>query len=132
MHQSNCGVSTAGNCTIERRTWLRRWRSSQRSDSVNPRIACFAPQYADCSGIARYASADPTCTITPRSRGSMCASAAIVPYTAPRYVTSVTRRNSAGVMSTTSANTVAIATFTHASIGPSFASTSLAARRTAS
>src|SRR5581483_5099330 len=45
-------------------------------------------------------------------------SAAIAPYTPPRYVTSVTRRNSSGVMSSTGANTVAIALLTQISIGP--------------
>src|SRR5919197_1523540 len=34
-------------------------------------MACFAPQYAACSGIARYASAEPTCTIVPWLRGSI-------------------------------------------------------------
>jgi hypothetical protein len=43
---------------------------------VNPTIACFAPQYADCSGIARCASAELTCTITPRLRGRMRRNAA--------------------------------------------------------
>lgn len=66
------------------RTPLRSWRSSQRSDSVNPSMACLAPQYAACSGMARWASAEPTCTIVPRSRTRMWASAASVPWTEPR------------------------------------------------
>ncbi len=53
--------------------------SSVRSESVNPRIAAFAPQYALWSGIDRNASAEPTCTIVPRFRGRMCFSAARVP-----------------------------------------------------
>ena len=52
-----------------------------RSDSVKPFTACFAAQYAACSGIARYASAEPTCTITPRPRGFIRRSAASVPQT---------------------------------------------------
>jgi hypothetical protein len=39
----------------------------------------LAPQYADCSGIARYAKAEPTWTITPASRGIIRRSAAMVP-----------------------------------------------------
>ena len=66
------------------RTLLSSWSSSQRKDSVNPSMPCLAPQYADWSGIARYARADPTWTIAPRSLGSIRLSAAIVPYTTPR------------------------------------------------
>jgi hypothetical protein len=58
--------------------------SSVRTLSVKPRIANLAPQYADCSGIARYASADPTCTMDPWSRSTIRRSADIVPCTAPR------------------------------------------------
>jgi hypothetical protein len=73
-------------------TLLLSWNNSDRSESQSPWIACLAPQYADWSGMPRYASAEPTCTIAPRSRGRMRASAAMVPYTTPRYVTSVSRR----------------------------------------
>ena len=66
------------------RTRLRSCSSSQRSDSVNPWMACLAPQYADCSGMPRYASAEPTCTMAPLSQGSIRSSAARVPYTYPR------------------------------------------------
>ena len=90
--QSNCGVFTAGSCTIVTLTLLWSWISSHRSDSVNPWMACLAPQYADWSGMPRYARADPTCTTVPRSRGSIRRRAASVPWTNPRYVTSVTRR----------------------------------------
>ena len=48
-----------------------------------PLIACLAPQYGAWSGIPRYASAEPTWTIVPRSRGCIRASAARVPHTAP-------------------------------------------------
>src|SRR5205085_11709076 len=47
--------------------------------------------------------------MVPRLRGRMCRSAAIVPCTKPRYVTSVTRRNSSGVISHTGEKTVTIA-----------------------
>jgi hypothetical protein len=76
---SNCGVFIAGRCTIVRRTSLRSCSSSERSESQNPCSACLAPQYADCSGMPRYASADPTWTIDPRLRGSIRRSAASVP-----------------------------------------------------
>ena len=68
---SNCGVLTAGICTIVTCTPLSSCSSSARSDSQNPWSACFAPQYAAWSGMPRYASADPTWTMTPRSRGFM-------------------------------------------------------------
>jgi len=41
---SNCGVFIAGICTIESWTSQSSWMSSVRTDSVNPWIACFAPQ----------------------------------------------------------------------------------------
>jgi hypothetical protein len=97
---------------------------------VNPSLACFAPQYGDCSGIERYDSADPTCTITPALRGRIRRSAAIVPQTYPRYVTSVARRNSPGPISWNGAKIVAIAQLTQTSIGPSPFSASAAARST--
>lgn len=53
-------------------------RSSERIESVKPTTAVLAPQYADCSGMERYANAEPTCTITARFRGFMCFSAAMV------------------------------------------------------
>ena len=77
-------MSTAGICTTVTCTPDPSCSSSQRSDEVNPLIACFAPQYADWSGMLRSPSAEPTWTITPRSRGRIRASAAIVPYTNPR------------------------------------------------
>ncbi|GHJ05198.1 hypothetical protein TPA0906_70630 [Streptomyces olivaceus] len=39
------GVLRPGICTMVTRTPLRSWSSSQRSDSVNPWMACLAPQY---------------------------------------------------------------------------------------
>ena len=51
--QPNCGVLRAGRWTIVTATPLRSWMSSVRSDSVKPRSACFAAQYADCSGMLR-------------------------------------------------------------------------------
>src|SRR5437763_551707 len=57
---ATCVVFTPGRLTIEIRTLLLAWISSDRTDSVKPSIACFDAQYADCSGIERYASADPT------------------------------------------------------------------------
>ena len=83
-HQLNCGVFSAGICTIVTCTRLCSFRSSVRIESVKPWIACFAPQYGDCSGMPRYASADPTCTTVPRSRGRILRSADIVPHTVPR------------------------------------------------
>src|SRR5436190_577379 len=62
--------------------------------------------------MPRRASAEPTCTIVPRSRGSIRRSAACVPCTLPRYVTSVTRRNSSALVCCTSPSTPAIANFT--------------------
>src|SRR5829696_7304518 len=82
--------------------------------------------------MLRWASAEPTWTIVPRFRGSIRWSAAIVPWTVPRYVTSVARRNSSAVRSANLENTVAIALLTQTSIGPSSASTCSAARSTAS
>src|SRR5829696_8461210 len=81
--------------------------------------------------MLRWASAEPTWTIVPRFRGSIRWSAAIVPWTVPRYVTSVARRNSSAVRSANLENTVAIALLTQTSIGPSSASTCSAARSTA-
>ena len=46
--------------------------------------------------MPRYAMAEPTCTIVPRSRGTMRFSAACIPQTLPWYVTSVARRDSSG------------------------------------
>ena len=68
----------------------------------------------------------------PRSRGCILRSAAIVPQTAPRYVTSVARRNSSGVVSPTGAKTVVIALFTQTSSGPKRSSICPAASSTAS
>src|SRR5829696_5556162 len=62
--------------------------------------------------MLRWASAEPTWTIVPRFRGSIRWSAAIVPWTVPRYVTSVARRNSSAVRSANLENTVAIALLT--------------------
>ena len=68
---------TAGIWTTVIRTWLLLCRSSVRTDEVNPFTACLAPQYADCNGMERSPSAEPTCTMVPRSRGSMRASAVL-------------------------------------------------------
>ena len=65
--------------------------------------------------------------MVPRSRGSMRFKAARVPYTTPRYVTSVTRLYSSAFISFTGENTEAIALFTHISIGPNSCSTDAAA-----
>jgi hypothetical protein len=46
---------------------------------MKPWMACFDAQYADCNGIPLYASAEPTWTMEPLSRGSMRPSAASVP-----------------------------------------------------
>jgi hypothetical protein len=40
----NCGVLTAGSCTIVMWTLLLSWMSSVRIESVKPRIANFAAQ----------------------------------------------------------------------------------------
>lgn len=45
-------------------------------------------------------------------------SAALVPHTIPRYVTSVERLNSSSSMSMNSTYTVTMASFTHTSMGP--------------
>ena len=75
---------TAGICTTVTCTFEPSCSSSQRSDEVKPMIACLAPQYADCSGMLRSASAEPTCTIVPWSRGRIRDKATIVPCTKPR------------------------------------------------
>ncbi len=72
---------SAGICTTVIRTGLRSWSSSQRTDSVNPWMACLAPQYPDCSGMPRRANVEPTCTMVPARRGTMRAKAARVPQT---------------------------------------------------
>src|SRR3954453_19749376 len=82
--------------------------------------------------MPRYASAEPTMTIVPRSRGCMRSSAAFVPQTVPRYVTSVARLNSSGSTSLNGAKTVVIALLTQTSIGPNASSTAVAAESTAS
>src|SRR5439155_2462352 len=56
--------------------------------------------------------------------------AAMVPYTTPWYVTSVTRRNSSGSISHSGANTDVMASFTQTSISPSSRSTRSAASST--
>jgi len=61
-------VFTAGICTTVMWMLLPSCISSVRSDSVNPLTACLAPQYADCNGMERSLSADPTWTMVPRSR----------------------------------------------------------------
>ncbi len=128
--QSNCGVLKADRCTLVTWTLLRSCRSSQRKESVKPRSACFAAQYGACKGIARYASAEPTCTITPRSRGRMRLSAASVPCTPPRYVTSVARLICSPVSAAIGPKIVAIALLTHTSMRPHRASTAAAAAST--
>lgn len=75
---------TAGICATVTCTLLPRCSSSVRSDEVKPLMACLAPQYADCNGMARSPSVEPTCTTVPRSRGSMRFSALRVPLTKPR------------------------------------------------
>ena len=50
---SNWGVFNAGICTMVTCTLLLSWNSSARRESQNPWMACFDPQYADCSGIPR-------------------------------------------------------------------------------
>src|SRR3954469_15265346 len=82
--------------------------------------------------MLRYASAEPTCTIVPRSRGSIRFSALSVPYTTPRYVTSVTRLYSSAFISLTGEKTEVIALFTQISMGPNCSSTFAAAASTAS
>src|SRR5918999_1157581 len=52
--------------------------------------------------------------------------AARVPYTVPRYVTSVTRWHSAGVIACTGENTDTMALLTQMSIGPNLSSTAAA------
>ena len=66
---------------MQSRTLLPSWISSARVDSKNPRHANLAEQYAAWSGIPMNASAEPTLTIVPLSRGRMRASAAVVPHT---------------------------------------------------
>ncbi len=51
--QANCGVFTAGRCTMVRWMSSPSCRISERRLSVKPRIADLAPQYTDCSGTER-------------------------------------------------------------------------------
>src|SRR5919109_3394636 len=125
--QSNCGVFRAGRWTSVRRTPLLSCNSSARRESQNPWMACFEPQYAVWRGIPRYARADPTWTMVPRSRGRIRARAARVPFTTPRYVTRVTRSKSSGSISQNRPNTDVMAPFTHTSMGPRSDSTRSAA-----
>ena len=112
------------------RTLLRSCSSSARVDSKNPRHANFDEQYAACSGMPMIPRAEPTLTMVPRSRGRIRDSAAMVPQTWPRNVTSTARWKSAGCTSQVGANTVVIASLTHTSIGPSSSSTRRAAAST--
>ncbi|GHJ05197.1 hypothetical protein TPA0906_70620 [Streptomyces olivaceus] len=70
--------------------------------------------------------------MAPRSRGVIRRRAAWVPWTKPKYVTSVARRSSSGRISSTGAKTVEKAAFTHTSMGPSSSSARAAAASTAS
>jgi hypothetical protein len=94
---------------------------------MNPWTACFAAQYADCRGISSRRAPTRTCTMEPRLRGRVRRSAASVPWTDPRYVTSVTRRYSSGCISRIGENTDAIALLILTSIGPHWSSTASAA-----
>src|SRR5579875_33619 len=76
------------------------------------------------------ARAEPTLTIVPRSRGRIRASAACVPQTWPRKVTSTARWKSAGSTSQLGENTVVMASLTQTSMGPSSASARPAAAST--
>src|SRR5579872_1818007 len=70
--------------------------------------------------------------MVPRLRGNIRFKAARVPYTTPRYVTSVTRLYSSACISFAGEKTEAIALFTQMSIGPNSCSTDAAAFSTAS
>jgi hypothetical protein len=50
---SNCGVFRPGIWTIVMWTWLLSWISSDRSESVKPRMAALAAEKADWSGMLR-------------------------------------------------------------------------------
>lgn len=67
--------------------------------------------------MGRSPVADPACTIVLLSRGSMLLRAVRVPYTYPRYVTSVTRLDSPGSISVNGANAEVNATLTQTSTG---------------
>ncbi len=121
--QSNWGVFRPGSCTMQSLTLLFSCASSVITDSVNPFTACLDPQYGACNGIERKAIAEPTLTMTPRSRDRIRRSAASVPHTCPKYVTSVIRLHSSGEVSQEKASDPTNATFTHRSISPSSAST---------
>jgi len=82
--QLNWVVFTPGSVTVPMLTLLPVARSSVSTESLIARTAAFAPQYADCSGIDRYAIADDTFTILPRSRGRITRSAARTPNTCPK------------------------------------------------
>jgi len=66
--QPKCGVLSAGICTIATFTLLLCGVVRTTAESQNP-DGCLAAQYAACNGIPAYASALPTCTMTPRSGG---------------------------------------------------------------
>ena len=124
-HHVNCGVFSAGSCTIVTRTLEPSCRSSVRTDSRKPWSACFAPQYGACSGIpaVREGRADlddrpAVARPHPAQRGQRPPDRAEVgdlggPAELLRLV------------SHTGAKTVAIALLTQTSIGPSSSSISL-------
>lgn len=47
------------------------FRPVDRFEEAKPLMTCLAPQYADCSGMARSPSAEPICTMAPWSRGGI-------------------------------------------------------------
>ena len=61
---------------------------------MNPRTACLAPEYDDRNGSPPNAIPEHVLMIVPASRATIRRSATRTPLTVPRYVTSVTRRNS--------------------------------------
>ena len=88
-------------------------------DSKNPRQANLAEQYGDCRGMPMNDRAEPTLTMFPRSRVRMRLSAAIVPHTCPRKVTSMARRKSSDFVSERGEKLVVMALLTQMSSGPS-------------
>ena len=54
-------------------------RTAYQAQQTHQEVACLAPQYTLCRGMLRIPSAEPTCTMVPRSHGFMRSRAARVP-----------------------------------------------------
>ena len=74
-------VSTCAGCTKLKSMPL--WRYSRRSDSVSPTMPCLVAEYVALPGSGTRPTPEATLTMWPSRRGSMRASASLVPRSAP-------------------------------------------------